>query len=198
MFLTKTIIITKLTKIERKKITKVYFAIKKSNNSTIIEVINKYLLLIFLNLALNNLSKIALLYIKTYKYKKTLCVFLEEELYILLQNTNSKKNSNCWKFLLQIIRLLFILLDCAFSCLFSCQLLFRANLSLESALLNKKINIKEKSSEIFLLRKFLFLNQYFSSIFFNRIIFLVINYFFLYIILSITSYFFLQLSIYFL
>lgn len=85
LFLTKKIITTNLTKIEKKKIVKLLNIIKESSNNTIIQIVNKYSLLLFLNSSLNKLSSNALLYVKTYICKKNLRTFLKKESHILLQ-----------------------------------------------------------------------------------------------------------------
>jgi len=83
--LTKTIIISNLIKIDRKEVVKILNTIRESINNIIIKIVEKYFLLVFLNLILKNFvkTKNLLLYIRFYTHNKNLDIFLKKEFCIL-------------------------------------------------------------------------------------------------------------------
>ena len=83
--LTKTIIINNISKTNKKKIVKTFFAIRQFDKSIIFTIVNKYSFLIFVNSTIDDLSKTKLAFATAFKHEKTLRNFLDEESYILVQ-----------------------------------------------------------------------------------------------------------------
>jgi len=83
--LTKTIITSNLVKTDRKEIVKTLNIIRESTDNIIIQIVEKYFLLVFLNFILKDFvkTKNLLLYIRFYMHNKNLDIFLKKEFYIL-------------------------------------------------------------------------------------------------------------------
>ncbi len=90
--LAKLALIAKINKTNRKVVYKTLNTIKESTNQNIIQIVNAYLILIFLNSThINNNTKVkdALSYAKSYIYYKNLVKFLKRKFYILTKDQNN-------------------------------------------------------------------------------------------------------------